>query len=148
MMLLVIVSLSALVTVHTAILNPMTYLISENGFLNVTLAVDEYFFDDYASTGAKFWTRVYNRYSISGNALHPGPVLKFKRGDVVTVVLENKLGPEKVSVDFSSLNTFHYANVTNLHTHGLHISAESPQDNVLMNVKPGGTGIRVHTAHF
>ena len=119
-----------------ASLNPMTYVSSSNGILSTTIDVDKYFFDD-SNTGTKFWTRVYNRPSIFGDTLHPGPVLKFKAGDNVTLTVNNNLGPETGS--YSELNSYHYMNTTNMHTHGLHVSAESPQDNVLMTIEPGNS---------
>ena len=118
-----------------ATLNPMTYYTSTNGSLTATIDIDKFFFDD-PNTGTKWWTRVYNRASITGPTLEPGPVLKFKRGDTVTVTVNNNLGPETEVA--TELNSYHYVNTTNIHTHGLHISAESPQDDVLMKIDPQG----------
>jgi Tfp pilus assembly major pilin PilA len=33
-----------------------------------------------------------------------------------------------------TINTFHHPSTTNLHTHGLHIDADSPQDSVFIKV--------------
>lgn len=52
------------------------------------------------------------------------------------MVVNNNLGPE--TEDTTVENSFHHANTTNLHTHGLHVSAESPQDNVLVTIDPQG----------
>lgn len=118
-----------------ATLNPMTTVASSRGVLKTTIDVDQYFFEE-VNTGTKLWTRAYNPPTVSGNTLHPGPVLRFRRGDTVTVTLNNNLGPETVIA--TDMNSYHYANTTNLHTHGLHISAESPQDNVMITILPQG----------
>jgi FtsP/CotA-like multicopper oxidase with cupredoxin domain len=117
-------------------LNVMSSVFSVGGALTTSLTVDKFFFSQFDTLGSKFWTRVYNRASISGKTLHPGPVLRFKRGDTVTVTLVNNLGPETQALGGNSINSFHHVNTTNLHIHGLHVSAESPQDNVLMTVSP------------
>ena len=121
-------------TSMAAVLNNMNTVSSTGGALSTTVNVDKFFFDD-SNTGTKFWTRVYNRASISGSTLEPGPVLRFQRGDTVTLTVNNNLGNETGT--YTSLNSFHYMNTTNMHTHGLHVSAESPQDNVLMTIHPG-----------
>jgi FtsP/CotA-like multicopper oxidase with cupredoxin domain len=51
----------------------------------------------------------------------PGPTLRVRPGDFVRIDLVNDL-----------------AEATNLHLHGLHISPESPGDNVLLHIPPGG----------
>lgn len=130
------VALAVSVSVAAAApLNPMTSITSQHGKLTATINVDQFFFEE-AHTGTKLWTRAYNPPASSGDTLHPGPVLRFKRGDEVTVTVNNLLGHEKQVA--TNLNSFHYANTTNLHTHGLHISAESPQDNVLITIHPQG----------
>lgn len=117
------------------ILAEFTYLESTEGVLHTTLIVDQYFYDN-TETDTKFWTRLYNPpISGSGPDLTPGPLFYLRRGDNVTVTLQNDLGPEG-SVS-STLNSFHYPNTTNLHTHGLHITAESPQDNIFLSISPG-----------
>lgn len=39
--------------------------------------------------------------------------------------------------DAEWINTLRFANSTNLHTHGLHISPNSPQDDVLLTLNGG-----------
>jgi hypothetical protein len=121
-----------------ATLNPMTTVTSQDGALETSITVDQFFFEE-AHTGTKLWTRAYSPETTSGDTLHPGPVLRFKRGDTVTVTLNNNLGPE--TEETTDMNSYHYANTTNLHTHGLHVSAESPQDNVLITISPQGKHI-------
>lgn len=43
-------------------------------------------------------------------------------------------------VPASQINGIHTPTVTNLHLHGLHISGESPGDDVLTQIEPGETG--------
>jgi FtsP/CotA-like multicopper oxidase with cupredoxin domain len=52
--------------------------------------------------------------------MFPGPTLKIRPGDFVRIQLINDLDAE-----------------TNLHMHGLHVSPQSPGDNVLLNILPG-----------
>jgi len=105
------------------------------------------------------WTRCYN-------GTVPGPTLRVKPGQIMTVSLVNTLsahGNEKFQIlnitgfgeDFpvsmleekfnkSSFQAaqgtgslFGTPNTTNLHVHGLVVSAASPADDVMMEVKPG-----------
>lgn len=79
----------------------------------------------FTINGETLTTRAYRQegsaYSIPGPSLHMTPgnkyVLKFK----------NTLPYELLS---TATNTFKDPNVTNLHTHGLHISGETPSDDV------------------
>eukprot|EP00603_Paraphysomonas_imperforata_P006829 CAMPEP_0114427012 /NCGR_PEP_ID=MMETSP0103-20121206/8111_1 /TAXON_ID=37642 ORGANISM="Paraphysomonas imperforata, Strain PA2" /NCGR_SAMPLE_ID=MMETSP0103 /ASSEMBLY_ACC=CAM_ASM_000201 /LENGTH=626 /DNA_ID=CAMNT_0001596025 /DNA_START=10 /DNA_END=1886 /DNA_ORIENTATION=+ len=118
-------------------LHELDYVSSVDGNLSTTLVVDNFFYDNTANTnvGTAFWTRLYNADAALSNILQPGPVLKFKAGDTVEVVFVNNLGPEHTT-HTGSINSYHYANKTNLHTHGLHVTAEDPQDNVLKTVDP------------
>ena len=115
----------------------MPVVTSESGVLQAHLTVDQFLYDN-SDIGVKYWTRLYNPGDhVDRNILYPGPILKFKRGDTVEVTLENKLEAEYMTLGpTDSINSFHYANKTNLHTHGLHVSAEDPQDNVLKSIEP------------
>lgn len=64
-----------------------------------------------------------------------GPTLRFAPGDVVSIGLQNSLPPEEPSHD--GVDEPHGFNVTNLHTHGLHVSPRDPGDNVLLRLEPG-----------
>jgi FtsP/CotA-like multicopper oxidase with cupredoxin domain len=65
------------------------------------------------------------------NGMYPAPTIKVKKGDVLKIHFKNSL-PNK------GLNTMGEArNLTNLHTHGLHVSPKGKSDNVLVSVKSG-----------
>ncbi|MHB0937762.1 MAG: multicopper oxidase family protein [Armatimonadota bacterium] len=66
------------------------------------------------------------------NGLSPGPVIRVKRGDMLRVRLTNALPPttERNLLGFQK-------NVTNLHTHGLHVSPEEPADATHLAIYPG-----------
>ncbi|OUL24614.1 hypothetical protein BV372_28815 [Nostoc sp. T09] len=59
----------------------------------------------------------------SYNGLIPGPMLVSEPGDTLKITLENDLTDEK--------------QISNLHTHGLHVSPRGAGDNVLVSLKPG-----------
>ena len=72
------------------------------------------------------------------NGLFTGPTLRFRPGDEVNILLDNQLPPEEGGhggeVDMSEPHGF---NTTNLHTHGLWVSPQSPADDVLLSIGPG-----------
>ncbi|MBS2035234.1 multicopper oxidase domain-containing protein [bacterium] len=69
------------------------------------------------------------------NGLPVGPTFRVKPGDVLRIRLNNQLQPNDDPI--VNRNIPHHFNTTNLHTHGLHVSPKSPQDNVLIAVEPG-----------
>ena len=112
-----------------------TYLDSyDTGKLTMTLKVSEFFYQN-EKLNVSFWTRAYNPKESRGNILALGPLLFIKKGDVLTINLENNLGVETDS--FTTLNSFHHVNHTNLHTHGLHVSSNKPQDDIFLDIGPG-----------
>lgn len=69
----------------------------------------------------------------------PGPTWRMPAGARLDVEVNNML-PENAATheDLEGvLNVPHDLNTTNLHTHGLHVSPEEPQDNVLVKIEPG-----------
>ena len=56
------------------------------------------------------------------NGTSPGPTLRLRAGDVLSIRLTNRL-----------------AEPTNLHVHGLHVSPRGTGDNVFVTVDPGGS---------
>lgn len=85
-------------------------LVSANGRLAVTLTAEA------QSVPYGSGTRFANTY----NGSVPGPTLRVRPGDELTVTLRNRLNVE-----------------TNLHTHGLHVSPAAEADNIFVMVAPG-----------
>ena len=92
-------------------------LISSNGRLDVTLVA--------AAATVPYSTG--GRWALTYNGTTPGPTLRVRPGDVLTVTLDNRLDAP-----------------TNLHTHGLHVSPEGDSDNVFVMVDSG----RQHTYRY
>ncbi len=65
-----------------------------------------------------------------------GPTLRLKPGDTLAITLKNKLEPTNKPAP-SDINIPHNFNVTNFHSHGLHVSPSGNSDNVLIGIKPG-----------
>jgi len=99
-------------------------LVSSEGKLVTSLTVDinEFTFD---------WLTVRRR---TYNGGFTGPTIRVKAGDRVNLNLVNNLKDP----DFTDakMNEFRFPNTTNLHTHGLHISSKSPQDDPFVRVLP------------
>jgi FtsP/CotA-like multicopper oxidase with cupredoxin domain len=62
------------------------------------------------------------RFAYTYNGTTPGPTLRIRPGDVLTITLINRLGE-----------------TTNLHTHGLHVSPSGHADNVFVAVADGAS---------
>jgi FtsP/CotA-like multicopper oxidase with cupredoxin domain len=67
------------------------------------------------------------------NGLFPQPTIRVKRGDVLRVNFKNSL-PEDLE---ASVLEGAERNVTNLHTHGWHVSPSGNADNILIPFSPG-----------
>jgi FtsP/CotA-like multicopper oxidase with cupredoxin domain len=80
-------------------------------------------------------TRIYRQSG--GNSNIPGPTLVMKPGEKYVLRFGNLLPYETRSEEH---NVFKDPNVSNLHTHGLHISGESPGDDVTRNFVGGEGG--------
>ena len=61
------------------------------------------------------------RFAYTYNGSTPGPTLRVRPGDVLSITLVNDLGE-----------------TTNLHTHGLHVSPSGQADNVFISIPNGG----------
>ena len=85
---------------------------SVNGVLNVTLEAKPTML---SFQGKKRWALTYN-------GTFPGPTLVAKPGDVINVVLKNSTNQ-----------------MTNLHTHGPHVSPNGNSDNPFIMIDPGKT---------
>ena len=73
------------------------------------------------------------------NLKSPGPTIRVRAGDTLRILLENHLDPELVSTKNVKNNMFREFDVTNLHTHGLHVSPRAPADDIInTSVAAGG----------
>lgn len=107
---------------------------SSNGTLDATLTVAV----GRVETGEfSFNARLYN-------GAMPAPTLEFSAGDTVRLLLENDLEP---NADEGTPNSFRQPNTTNVHTHGLHVSSQGNQDNVLIQAAPGESLQYEYTIH-
>lgn len=137
--------LTALPAAHAAasVATALPEVVSSSGALSTTLYVDEFIMTD--STGTNkirgFGTTAVLAGTDTTNVLRPGPLIRCKAGDQLTVVLVNNLGTAgQQGADWGGTHTTNShtdSDSTNLHTHGLHIDSDSPQDNVLNEVTRG-----------
>jgi len=74
----------------------------------------------------------------------PGPTFRMKPGQTLKINLFNKLNPADSKKCTDTASEFCESEVTNLHTHGLHVSAKGKADNlpsesddIFVSVKPG-----------
>ena len=84
--------------------------------------------------GQTLTTRAYRQAGTAASI--PGPTIRMKPGNKYVLRFHNTLPYAPMSTD---MNVFKDANVSNVHTHGLHISGESPSDDVTRAFE-GGTG--------
>ena len=94
-----------------------------NGFETGTLVMDKA--TDMVINGETLTTRVYAQEG--GPLSIPGPTLIMKPGHKYVMSFKNLLPFTEMTHEH---NTFTDPDVTNVHTHGLHISGESPGDDV------------------
>ena len=115
---------------------------SVDGILKTTLEVKYTDPQTTSIAGCKVTLRSYNGQLV-------GPTLRAKPGDVLAIRLANHLPKESPdTIEEQYLNEAQSAhlgtrpngfNVTNLHTHGLHVSPAGNSDNVLLAIQPGDT---------
>ncbi|MFM2207641.1 MAG: hypothetical protein RL213_1616 [Bacteroidota bacterium] len=86
------------------------------------------------NNGQTLTTRAYRQQG--GNYSIPGPTIKVVPGNKYVLQLHNTLPYAALN---TSLNVYKDPNATNIHTHGLHISGETPGDNT-MRAFEGGRG--------
>ena len=87
------------------------------------------------SNGETLRTRAYRQ---KGHALSiPGPTLRMTPGNKYVLSLHNLLPYEMKEM---TMNVYKDPNIVNLHTHGLHISGESPGDDVHRSFEGGRGG--------
>lgn len=96
--------------------------IPEDGHFSGTLEIAE---ADLMVGGETITTRVYRQ--LDGCDGIPGPTMRMTPGNTYVLKFRNELPYEAPVMEH---NVFKDPNVSNLHTHGLHISGESPGDDV------------------
>eukprot|EP01052_Picozoa_sp_SAG31_P004360 SAG31_NODE_180_length_21118_cov_62.152671_1_plen_370_part_00 len=108
-----------------------------SGALAFTLTVEAYRLD------ATMFEMNARGYCYAGSCAPIGPTIRVKPGDTLTITLINDLGTEADTQDGKALNTMRHPNMTNVHTHGLHI--DPAVDNVMVHAGPGETLTYVYT---
>ena len=126
---------------HAASLHEMPAATATSGVLSTTIVVDEYtasFTEAVSGSAFSYKTRGYNPTGTTmSDRMAVGPTLRFSAGDTVKVTLENDLDANPGTT--TTMNSLHSPGTTNLHTHGLHVDSDTPQDNVYIAVEPGDT---------
>lgn len=67
------------------------------------------------------------------NGYYPGPTISVKKGDILRINFTNSL-PYTTATNLLG----YQKNMTNLHTHGLHVSPNEPADAAHLNIMPDG----------
>ena len=131
-------------SVDDAVCNPTNEIVDPQPFLwtdagDHYVGVMEYGEATFTINGQTLTTRAYRQaggcYSI------PGPTLNMKPGSKYVLRFRNLLPYEAPS---PAHNDFKDPNITNVHTHGLHISGESPGDDVTRMFEGGYGGDYVY----
>ncbi|MCP5251199.1 MAG: multicopper oxidase domain-containing protein [Burkholderiales bacterium] len=112
---------------------------AQNGSLDTTMTVQ---YTDAATTtlgGCPLKLRTYNGQLV-------GPTLRVGQGDVINLMLKNRLPvetPNEIQAQFEQENQNAYLdttpasfNTTNMHYHGMHVSPVGNSDNVLLAIPP------------
>lgn len=90
---------------------------------------------DLVVGGESIHTRIYKQDT--GSIGIPGPTMKMNPSEKYVLKFRNKLPYEPKSTEH---NVFKDPNVSNLHTHGLHISGETPSDDVTRSFEGSAGG--------
>lgn len=103
--------------------------------LNVSAAWEATLLVDSFRTSNDHFSLTSRVYCYNGGCSIVGPTIILRPGDIFTLTLVNKLGDETDESIGQTMNTIHYPNTTNVHTHGLHISPR--EDDIFQVVAPG-----------
>lgn len=107
-------------------------------FFKITLEVAKVYIDDNDKDDNDKKKYIITR-TLGGTI--PGPTLKLKPGQTLTVLMENKLVDSKVPGFSEHIdNKYSASNWTNIHFHGLHIDGDVPSDSITRVVYPIGHG--------
>gem|GEM_PF-1465228 len=103
-------------------------------YYSATIVVEE---ADFVIDGNALHTRAYHQPGHAPSI--PGPTIHMDPGNKYVLHFENRLPEDAGAEPVLEHNIFRNHNHSNLHTHGLHISGETPSDDVTRDF-PGGTG--------
>ncbi len=109
---------------------------AQNGYWSGTLEIGQATLTIGADT---LTTRAYRQ--AGGSYSIPGPTIKITPGQTYVLTLKNLL---PYATPSTAENTFKDPNITNLHTHGLHVSPTSPSDDVMRLINGGYCGDYVY----
>ena len=133
-------ALFAPAVVNAAALQAMTEFTASSAA--TIIKVEQYtvsFTTAVSGTAFSYKTRGYNPSSSAmTDRMAVGPTLRASAGDTLKVTLDNDLSVNNAG-EATTMNTLHSPGTTNLHTHGLHVDSDDPQDNVYVTVAPGAT---------
>lgn len=104
----------------------------EGNYFSGTLVIEE---ATLTIDGETLTTRAYHQAGQPPSV--PGPTIHMEPGNKYVLHFENRLPFEEFNPNH---NTFRNYNTSNVHTHGLHISGESPGDDVTRNFQGGEGG--------
>lgn len=107
------------------------------GYFSGTLEIGEATFSDIG--GETLTTRAYRQEG--GIFSIPGPTMHMTPGETYVLTFKNTLPYEDPSPEH---NVFKDPNITNIHTHGLHVSGETPGDDVTRLINGGWCGDYVY----
>jgi len=109
-----------------------TWTAESDGHFSGTMEIAE---ADLVIGGESITTRVYRQEG--GCDSIPGPTIRMTPGNKYVLKFRNRLPYEAPE---AAHNVFKDPNVSNLHTHGLHISGETPGDDVTRSFEGGAGG--------
>jgi FtsP/CotA-like multicopper oxidase with cupredoxin domain len=107
------------------------------GYWSGTLEIGEETFIDIGPGNDTLTTRAYGQKQEGGEDVQfsiPGPTIRMTPGETYVLTFKNSLPYEEPSPVINDLKD---PNITNLHTHGLHVSGETPADDVLRLINGG-----------
>jgi FtsP/CotA-like multicopper oxidase with cupredoxin domain len=110
---------------------------SSLGYWYGTLEIGAVTFNDIG--GENLTTRAYRQEG--GTYSIPGPTMRMTPGELYVLTFKNSLLFEEPSPEHNVLKD---PNITNIHTHGLHVSGETPADDVTRLINGGQCGDYVY----
>ncbi len=118
--------------------DPSTFQWSDSGgYWSGTLEIGEATFT--FNNDATLTTRAYRQEG--GNFSIPGPTIYMNPGQTYVLTFKNTLPYDEPSPEHNVLKD---PNITNIHTHGLHVSGETPADDVTRLINGGQCGDYVY----